>query len=239
MGADSRFHHAYVAWGSEHLNRVKVLAGGVRYVVSGFDQLAIVSEDFESFASPWFKPETGQFVIDVGANIGKYALLASRLVGESGKVIALEPNPRTYSMLAENIALNNARNVIALNLAAWNQHSQLKLYRAKESIGSSAKWDYQLGFDIVNARPLSSIMQELGVDHADWVKIDAEGAEREVLEGMQEFLFRCRRFIIEVNRRNIFWVKEFAKQMGLLLVRISNEDINGMTYYSAMRENQS
>lgn len=63
----------------------------------------------------------GDVFIDVGAHIGKYTILVAKIVGKEGLVIAIEPNPENYETLLENIKLNNLKNVIAVNIAAWNK----------------------------------------------------------------------------------------------------------------------
>lgn len=68
--------------------------------------------------------------VDIGANIGYFSLLASRLVGGDGAVVAVEAMPETFERLQRNIALNcAARNVRAVNAAAGARHAKVRLYR--------------------------------------------------------------------------------------------------------------
>ena len=66
----------------------------------------------------------GDVVIDCGANIGYYSLLFSKLVGDSGKVFAFEPDPTNFSLLQKNLKENNIKNVIALNLAVSDKNEK-------------------------------------------------------------------------------------------------------------------
>jgi FkbM family methyltransferase len=199
-----------------------------------FEGLAIISEDFEPFMRYWFLPKMGQTVLDVGAHVGAYTLRAAKVVGDRGSVIALEPAPATYRMLLQNIQLNNADNVTVINIAAWNQASELKLYHAYHPGLYSVKRDHNQGYDIVKAKPITEILGTLGFNHVDWVKIDTEGAEREVLEGMLEILPSCPNIIVEANSANLGWLRDFVKQLDYGLVCISPTE-NNATYFVLTR----
>ena len=69
----------------------------------------------------------GMNIVDVGANIGAYTILAAEKVGKDGKVIAIEPEPRNYEQLLENIKLNNFQNVIPKNIALTDHEGFEKL----------------------------------------------------------------------------------------------------------------
>ena len=75
-----------------------------------------------------FTPKEGGIVIDVGAHIGPYTLIASRRVGLNGKVVAIEADSENFNILNRNIQLNKLTNVIALNYAAFSKEDELKLY---------------------------------------------------------------------------------------------------------------
>ena len=63
----------------------------------------------------------GDFVLDLGANIGAFTILASRKVGRKGMVIAVEPNKDDYDLMRQNIDANHCKNVIAVNIGASNR----------------------------------------------------------------------------------------------------------------------
>lgn len=130
LGRDSLTHQWFVKWSSYLLTNTMVSANGIKYRLLDFDSLSILSGTFEPFMEYWFRPQNIQIVVDVGAHIGRYTLLAAKAVGKGGKVIALEPNHLNYQRLLSNVRLTNFDNVIALNLAAWNRTSKLRLYCA-------------------------------------------------------------------------------------------------------------
>src|SRR5262249_887460 len=70
----------------------------------------------------------GDVFIDVGANIGYYSLLASKLVGEFGLVVAIEPSPTIFNTLKNNLALNKARNIRLVNMAVSDRPQGLRLF---------------------------------------------------------------------------------------------------------------
>jgi FkbM family methyltransferase len=75
-----------------------------------------------------FTPKEGDIVIDVGAYIGPYTIIASKRVGENGKVVAIEADPDNFDLLNRNIQLNKLSNVIALNYAVYSKEKKVKLY---------------------------------------------------------------------------------------------------------------
>jgi FkbM family methyltransferase len=147
----------------------------------------------------------GDTFVDVGANIGYYSLLASRLVGKSGTVVAIEASPRTVDDLLTNLELNGVSNVRVVNVAASECEGTAKIYRGHEHNTGLTTTLEDRGFDLegeVHAAPLSAILKSEELQDARLVKIDVEGAEWSVVAGM-ELLFKGARpdleFIIEVN----------------------------------------
>jgi FkbM family methyltransferase len=146
----------------------------------------------------------GATFIDVGADIGYYSLKAAPVVGVSGHVIAVEPNPEALERLRRNIAANRADVIAVAPVACSNAESTLELYAAdKANMGESSLSKanaLQAGEAprayIVRARPLDSIVQESGVTRVDAIKIDVEGAEYLVLTGAQQTLDRFRPMVL-------------------------------------------
>lgn len=134
----------------------------------------------------------GDVFVDVGAHVGYYTLLAAKLVGESGKVIAVEPNPPTIVRLEKDIALNPFKNIIVQKVACTDKETTLKFFQATlENTGNSsmnqgnAKDSTEIS---VRGVPLDKIVQDLGIKRVDLVKIDVEGGEMSVLGGMTNII---------------------------------------------------
>lgn len=147
----------------------------------------------------------GDVFLDVGANIGYYSLLASRLVGPGGSVVAVEASPATFQAFSDNLAINSVTNVRALNLAASDRPGRLKLYRGEEHNSGRATLVEGHGLELeaeVPAAPLNSILSAEEVRRLRLAKIDVEGAEAQVVAGMSALIEQGRpdlEVIIEIN----------------------------------------
>ncbi|HYY50052.1 MAG TPA: FkbM family methyltransferase [Nitrososphaeraceae archaeon] len=150
-----------------------------------------------------FNTKQGDIVVDVGAHMGKYTIIASKRVGANGKVIAIEAHPGNYEMLNRNIKLNGLTNVTTLNYAVYSKESKIKLFLPDEESGYtmhhsvmfnylSSKYPLQgkdnEKFIEVNANTLDNLLQKNGILQVNWIKIDVEGAEFEVLKGSANIL---------------------------------------------------
>ncbi len=139
----------------------------------------------------------GMRCVDVGANIGFFSLLMARLVGARGHVTAFEPGPANFRFLERNLALHGMDNVRALQLAAGSRQETrpLRVDRA----GTKNSFFAGRGSRAVDVQ-VTTI--DAAVERADFVKIDVEGAELEVLAGMDKTLASgCRSMLVEWNPR--------------------------------------
>lgn len=149
--------------------------------------------------------EPGDTFVDVGANIGYYSLLASRLVGKGGTVVAIEASPTTFEELRVNLALNGVSNVRAVNIAAAESAGTVGIYRGHEYNTGLTTILEGRGFDLeceVRSAPLSTILHADEACNARLIKIDVEGAEWSVVAGMEPIINGGRpdlEIIIEVN----------------------------------------
>jgi FkbM family methyltransferase len=164
--------------------------------------------DYEPLTSKVFASQlrTGIVVVDVGANIGHYALLASGAVGPAGRVHAVECSPETRSLLENNVRKNNLQNVEIHPFAASDKQGTLTLNIT--AIGLSwfnphTQWPTVEGSGTtvtVPTMPLDDVISS----RVDLVKIDAEGADLEVLKGMKR---------IFSENQNISVIVEWAPPM--------------------------
>jgi FkbM family methyltransferase len=157
-----------------------------------------------------FNTKQGDIVVDVGAHIGKYTIIASKRVGANGKVIAIEAHPGNYEMLNRNIKLNGLTNVIPLNYAVYSEETNIKLFLPGEKLNRTIYNTLILSratdkekFVEVNANTLDNILQQGGISHGEvnWIKIDVEGAELEVLKGAHDIMSNSKNitFLIEIH----------------------------------------
>ena len=129
-------------------------------------------------------PDGGVFV-DVGANVGTYAMVLARHVGAGGKVIAIEPHPITHARLAFNRTASNFGHVVLVAAAAGPSDGELMIETDGDNLGAShiVSGD-RAGHAIkVPSLRLQRILDDAGVSHVDALKIDVEGFEDRVLTG--------------------------------------------------------
>jgi FkbM family methyltransferase len=146
----------------------------------------------EGYILTKFTPKEGDTVIDIGAHIGRYTITSSKQVGKTGKVVAIEADPDNFQLLKRNIALNNLTNVLPLNYAVFSTRTRMKLYEQS----ASAKYNSVMlsraaktkNYVEVEADTLDSILKQNGINQVNWIKIDVEGAEFEVLKGSTKTL---------------------------------------------------
>ncbi len=137
----------------------------------------------------------GDTFVDVGANVGYFSLLAATLVGREGTVVAIEASPSIYERLRGNVSLNGLANVRAVNVAAHRAHGRVALFAGPPIQPELTTLVSDLGFELeanVAAAPLDSILAADELASARLVKVDVEGAEWAVVEGMAGLLARGR-----------------------------------------------
>ena len=159
-----------------------------------------------------FQPKVGDIVVDIGAAFGFYTILSAYKVGIRGKVIAIEPDLKIYKMLKRNIKLNRLTNVSALNYAAFSKETGLKLYSTYSLLQERAG-EIQ-SYVKVNANTLDNLLQKNGIreEQVNWIKIDVEGAEFEVLKGAHNILSKNKdiTILIEIHgEKNYRLVKDY------------------------------
>lgn len=136
----------------------------------------------------------GDIVVEVGAYIGLYAIRAAELVGEMGHVIAIEAVEENLNLLKKNIESNHIKNISWVHTAAWHSKGSLNFYRDSRQEGSVI---HNLG--VFNVREnktvlcdtVDNILSNLNISNVDFVRVQVNGAEREVLNGMKHTL-KCR-----------------------------------------------
>src|SRR5919205_919166 len=157
-----------------------------------------------------FTPKQGDIVVDIGAHMGRYTIISSKRVGTNGKVVAIEAHPGNFEMLNRNIKLNQLTNVIPLNYAVYSKETKVKLYLPEEESGytiyntiMSNRAGTEDKFVEVNANTLDYLLQlnQIREEQVNWIKVDVEGAEFEVLKGATNVLSKSRdiSLLIEIH----------------------------------------
>lgn len=154
----------------------------------------------------------GMFVIDVGANIGVYSAIAAKKVGPTGRVIAIEPDPTACSFLTLTKKRNAFTNLTIVQKAAGATSGPTLLYLCK-----SNKADHRTYGDAksratisIEMATLDSVVSELQVPQVDVLKIDTQGFELSVAQGMGQLLDRNQEIRILME----FWPWGIARAGG-------------------------
>jgi len=185
-----------------------------------------VAEAYEYAFRRYFEEITQGVFVDVGANIGKYTIKVARQVGDNGRVISIEPESYNFEMLKANIKLNKLSNVTPLNVACWNKNEKLRLYLSPSYVSTgdhSLKNPVSMDFVEVSALKLDDILKHLEIDHVDFIKIDAEGADGEVLEGAEKTIARnpYLKIVFEAtNEDNLAKCQEVLGRYGFTITQI-------------------
>ncbi len=134
----------------------------------------------------------GDIVVDAGARIGAFAAKISGAIGEDGRIIAIEPEPRNFACLLKNIEANGLKNVIPVQKMLWSRAQKVDLVLSSNSASHSAYRDPFYGSAdksiSVDAESLDGLLDGLGIRSVNFIKMDIEGSEIEALRGMQRIL---------------------------------------------------
>lgn len=174
---------------------------------TGFSQVLEMGAVFEPEVVECFKQmaRPGMVVLDVGANLGYYTLLASRLVGPAGKVVAVEPELINIQYLVKNLLENGCTNVIVAPYAAGDSTKTATLYLSPMSRSghSLVRPERGGGAEEQQKTVITALDDLLPPDlYPQMLKMDIEGAEPLALKGMERILDdkRLETIIIECNK---------------------------------------
>jgi FkbM family methyltransferase len=144
---------------------------------------SMIADDYERFETELFKKQVkkGMTVLDIGAHIGYYTLVAANLVGEDGRVFAFEPHPHNFAVLEKNVRINGYKNVVLVQKAVSDKSGHIKLFLSE--YGTLHSLSNQVGKKSIVVEAVT-LDEFLGKDcKVDVVKVDVEGAEMLVLLG--------------------------------------------------------
>ena len=137
------------------------------------------------------KIKTGNIVVDIGANIGLHTLNMARIVGNTGQVFAFEPDPSNFKILEKNVKINNYQNIILEQRAVGDKHERTTLYQSDHPgmhrifpQTKQAKGQVKVELISLDKYFIDSNL----ADRINFIKIDVEGLEFSVLQGMKNIL---------------------------------------------------
>lgn len=141
--------------------------------------------------------EPGMHVVDIGANVGYYSLIAANRIGRNGRCYSFEANPEICGLLRANLEINGFRErAEVIQKAVYREETEMEFNLFEKHMGSSSLWaDVRSVKDVDNDNVRKITVQTIPLDkfftsgtRVDFLKIDAEGAEPYILEGMRRLL---------------------------------------------------
>lgn len=128
----------------------------------------------------------GMVAVDIGAHIGYYTRIFSRLVGDSGRVFSFEPSSENFPVLSKNFSAGKHRNVTLFNKAVGAENTKGTLFVSPGHSNHSlnAGFTESVGQEQVEIVPLDLALSRQGVSQVDFIKVDVEGSEIRALNGM-------------------------------------------------------
>jgi len=170
-------------------------------VVSGALTLGVYERAETRFFRLACRP--GMIFLDVGANVGYYTALAIERLQSSGAIVAMEPDPESFSFLLKTVALNGQAKVTCVQKAAGPETGEATLFVSRDNRGDNRLYANNLSTDSfrVPAITVDDLLAELGIQQVNLVKIDAQGFEGHVLRGMERTIVNSPSLIILME----FW----------------------------------
>ncbi len=152
----------------------------------------------------------GGTILDVGAHIGYYSLLFAKSTGQSGRVFAFEPSTQTHDRLLENISLNDLANITTVKAAASDEAGTATINLAAGSNTGSTSLHFDtgaVGTEQVETIAIDDYLEQHGIDEVNLIKIDVEGHELSVLQGLRRTLrvpaVKAPELFVEVNANTL------------------------------------
>jgi len=194
---------------------VEVTICGVKckFMIRGIDDYYMIHPKTEKWAWKYINvPKEGVFV-DVGSHIGKFTVPIAKM---GANVISIEPHPGNFKMLVKNIKLNKVEDkVIPMNIALSDENTEGKLYIGVNNLRHSIVENYGKGSIKVTFDTLDDIVKNIGVNRIDFIKIDVEGSELNVIKGGLKSINKFKpNMIIEVRKCNLKRLKKMLLNVG-------------------------
>lgn len=188
------------------INYIK-LGNGVRFKVEknkiGKADISMLSETwyYEYYNPVFMKINENDIVFDIGANNGFFTVYAG-LKARSGRIIAFEPVKELFEKIRANIKLNKLTNVSVENVAVSNKNTFEKFFISKEHNGFHSMFrrnDSDEQIEVKNLK-LENYCLEKNIDHIDFLKLDCEGAEYDIILNLTiGFISKIKRISLEYH----------------------------------------
>lgn len=140
-------------------------------------------------------------IVDLGANVG-FTTIYFALKYPDAKIVSLEPSKMNFVVLQKNTAQH--KNVVALNAAIWFESKEIQFLEAPYAYNSKIAEGETGGSYSIAAYNVSDILQKENMETVDLLKIDIEGAEKDILQKNADWLYKVKNIIIEIHEPYAF-----------------------------------
>lgn len=228
-----KYHERFRGW--------EFLIAGKSYLSTGpgwaYDYNYLL-EQLKNLSGYEYIPNIGDVVIDVGAGLGEETTIFSDLVGDSGKVFAVEAHPITYEGLRYMIEKNSLSNVIAQNVAFADKNGTMEIEDSDNSLANSIVTATSLKLFKIPSITFDEFLVQHHIDRVSFVKMNVEGAEQLIIHGMVNSLnkikhiaischdfradngesefFRTKRIVIDFLTKNNFRISTRESQVNMI-----------------------
>lgn len=193
------------SWGFKRSRYIIQLYNGLKYAVRGhtLDRLIIIETNLHRSYNPkGFKIGANSIILDVGAHVGSFSIYAAKLF-KNNIVYALEPDKDNHKMLLKNLELNNLSNVHTFNVALGATSRIDKFYKSRNNTGGHSLFRWNSNYfesEKVKVISLQEFIREQRVSIIDFMKVDIEGGEYELIEeGDIDFLNKVKKIALEFH----------------------------------------
>jgi FkbM family methyltransferase len=148
----------------------------------------------------WFRINKDDVILEIGAHVGYYTVPLTQKVGRQGLVVAIEPSPSNFRQLLFHLGSNKVENCIPIRAACWKETTPIWLELSEFSEQHHVETQATSSSVQVYGVTVNGICDAIGLLRVDWIKLDVEGAECEVLEASSKVLERFQpTLLVEVH----------------------------------------
>lgn len=221
--------------------RILKLRNGIKFKVKDFEDASTIKEAF-ALNDYKIQPSLHKLIIiDIGANIGSFSILAAFKV-PNATIYSYEPGEIAFGQLQENIRMNGMeKRIIPFKLAVYKSIGEVKLYNfGKTSLSSIYSGSKERNFETVRTITLENIFLDNKIRVCDFLKIDCEGAEYDILANCPSYILkRVKQISLEFHemnsKQNHHDLINILKDNGFKLTHRYNDTENNIGYIYAKR----
>jgi FkbM family methyltransferase len=177
-------------------------------------------------------------VLDIGANIGYYALIEAQMVGKGGTVYAIEPVAGNYKLLQKNVELNRFANVSTYQLAFGDRNEHAEIFVSNKS-NLCAMSKEAVGGQVLSVQDVQMMTVDqflVGKKPPSLIRMDVEGFEYEIIKGMKQTLLGKTRILLELHAQPAYLKPEKLDEL-LQILEDNHYRVKFIVYEHKVREN--